>query len=125
LPDATDWNLDSLQYWANGSSPYIGFGEGDLPVGGYTRLVQSLAGSSDVRLRHRVTTVAVEPDGVRVRARNGSGKQETFRGSHVVVTVPLGVLKSGSITFSPHPLPTWKRAAIRRLGFGNFEKVVM
>jgi monoamine oxidase len=42
-----------------------------------------------------------------------------------VVTAPLGVLKSGSITFSPHPLPTWKRAAIQRLGFGNFEKVVM
>src|SRR5438477_380695 len=33
LPDATDWDLDSLQYWANYDSPYVGFGEGDFPVG--------------------------------------------------------------------------------------------
>jgi len=39
--------------------------------------------------------------------------------------VPLGVLKSGSIAFSPDPLPSEKLDAIARLGFGTFEKVVM
>jgi len=77
-----------------------------------------------VRLRQRVTHVAIEKNGVRVIAQDSSNRQRTFFGSHVVVTVPLGVLKSGSITFSPR-LPTNKRAAIERLGFGTFEKVVM
>lgn len=124
LPDATDWDLDSLQYWANGSSPYIGFGEGDFPVGGYRRLIQSLSTSTDVRLHQRVTDVAVHRDGVEVVARDGTGARHVFKGSHAVVTVPLGVLKSGSISFSPG-LPRWKIDAIRRIGMGTFEKVVV
>jgi monoamine oxidase len=42
----------------------------------------------------------------------------------VVVTVPLGILKSRSISFVPE-LPAAKLDAIDRLGFGVFEKVVM
>jgi len=125
LPDATDWDLDSLEFWANYESPYLGFGQGDFPVGGYRRLVRSLGGGADVRLRHRVTDVILEGDGVRVRALDGTGTSVDFTASHVVVTVPLGVLKSGSITFSPDPLPAPKLDAIARLGFGTFEKVVM
>jgi monoamine oxidase len=34
------------------------------------------------------------------------------------------VLKRGAIHFAPE-LPGWKRRAIRSLGFGSFEKVVM
>jgi Flavin containing amine oxidoreductase len=40
----------------------------------------------------------------------------------VLVTAPLGVLKKGSITFSP-PLPARKQEAIERLGFGLLNKV--
>src|SRR5205823_2933462 len=124
LPDATDWDLDSLQYWANGSSPYIGFGEGDFPVGGYRRLTRSLGASAHVRLQHRVTDVSIERDGVKVVARDAAGARHVFKGSHAVVTAPLGVLKSGSIRFSP-ALPRGKTDAIRRIGMGTFEKVVM
>ena len=42
----------------------------------------------------------------------------------MLVTVPLGVLKARSICFSP-PLPSWKCAAVERLGFGPIEKVVL
>ena len=42
----------------------------------------------------------------------------------VLVTLPLGVLKSGSVTFSP-PLPERKKTAIKRLGFGTMVKVVL
>ena len=45
-------------------------------------------------------------------------------GSHVVVTVPLGVLKRGLPRFSP-VLPPDRLAAIERLGFGRFEKVAL
>jgi hypothetical protein len=44
--------------------------------------------------------------------------------SVAVVTVPLGVLKSRQIYFSP-PLPSWKEQAIRNLGFGLLNKLVL
>src|SRR5262249_27639247 len=59
-----------------------------------------------------------------VRAIDETGTARILRGSHAVVTVPLGVLKAGSISFSPS-LPAPKTAAIRRIGMGTFEKVVM
>jgi monoamine oxidase len=46
---------------------------------------------------------------------------EPHRGSHVLVTVPLGVLKAGTIRFDP-PLSAARCAVIERLGFGQFEK---
>jgi hypothetical protein len=42
----------------------------------------------------------------------------------VVVTVPLGVLKREKIQFEP-PLSGRKKKAIKRLGFGNLNKVIM
>ena len=41
----------------------------------------------------------------------------------VLVTVPLGVLKQGSIAFQP-PLPPRKQDAIARMGFGILNKVL-
>jgi monoamine oxidase len=43
-------------------------------------------------------------------------------GDAVLVTVPLGVLKKGSISFEP-PLPQRKLDAIQRMGFGVLNKV--
>ena len=40
----------------------------------------------------------------------------------MIVTVPLGCLKAGDITFQP-PMPSWKTEAIEKLGFGNLNKV--
>ncbi len=47
---------------------------------------------------------------------------EEFEGAAVIVTVPLGCLKSTDITFTP-ALPSWKTEAIQKLGFGNLNKV--
>ena len=49
---------------------------------------------------------------------------DVFEASHIVLTTPLGVLKSKSITFEPD-LPVWKRKAIERLGFGTLNKVIL
>ena len=57
---------------------------------------------------------------VRVVASDG----RVFAADAAVVTVPLGVLKRGDVTFSP-PLPARKRAAIENLGFGVLNKVLM
>jgi monoamine oxidase len=58
--------------------------------------------------------------------RGASGRRRvSFRGSHVIVAVPLGVLKSRrGIRFDP-PLPHDKIASIKRVGFGRIEKVAM
>jgi monoamine oxidase len=57
---------------------------------------------------------------VRLRCADGTSEE----GSHVVVTVPLGILKRGAPRFSP-ALPPDRLAAIGRLGFGRFEKVAL
>ena len=47
---------------------------------------------------------------------------ESIQCDAVVVTVPLGVLKSKQIRFVP-PLPSWKQNAVSALGFGLLNKV--
>ena len=49
-------------------------------------------------------------------------QQSAHAGDAVLVTAPLGVLKKGSIKFSP-PLPERKLGAIQRMGFGVLNKV--
>ena len=125
FPSGWDWNELSLRYWSwgNSESSYIGIGQGEFPIGGYRGLVRAMAGAGEVRLRHRVHTIERDRRGVVVRATVG-GREVTLRGSHVVVAVPLGVLKSGSIRFEPR-LPPAKREVIAKIGFGAVEKVAM
>ena len=47
-----------------------------------------------------------------------TGEDHEFRADHVVVTVPLGVLRAGEPVFEPS-LPVEKRKAIDRIGFGR------
>ena len=75
------WMWNELEYDGN----YFG----DAPDGGYRRLVGAMATGVDLRLGVEVTEVAISAGGVRVRGADGSSEE----GSHVVVTVPLGVLK--------------------------------
>jgi len=58
-------------------------------------------------------------DGVQVITQD-----KVFAADAVVVTVPLGVLKRDKIKFDP-PLSDRKKTAIKRLGFGNLNKVIM
>ncbi len=119
------WNRISLPYLADYAAPYDGVGQGNFPTGGYRKLVEAMAGETDVRFGHRVRTIERRRDGVVVEAsRRGTGKRVRIRGSHAIVTVPLGVLKHHGVHFAPR-LPHAKRAVIRRLGFGYFEKVAL
>ena len=106
--------------WMWNEHEYGGNYFGDMPDGGYRRLVDAMASGVDVRLGRPVSEIAVFPDGVRVTTADGRAEE----GSHVVVTVPLGVLKRGRPRFSP-VLPPDRLAAIERLGFGRFEKVAL
>ena len=90
-----------------------------LPAGGYRGVVQALADGLDVRCSIVVERVEQDDDGVTVHTSAGP-----FTGSHVVVTVPLGVLKAGTVRFDP-TLPAAHVAAVDRVGFGAFEKVAL
>ncbi|MBB2914312.1 monoamine oxidase [Streptosporangium becharense] len=98
--------------------PYSG-GD-DVPVGGYRALLAALTPEVAIRTGAVVRSVRAGDDGVTVETADGHGE----RGSHVVVTVPLGVLKAGVIGFVP-VLPPVKARAVAALGFGALEKVVL
>ena len=93
---------------------------GDLPEGGYAAVVDAMAAGIDVRLDWPVAQVDLTGDGVTLTSDSG----QTETGSHVVVAIPLGVLKSGLPSFTP-PLPAERLEAVRRLGFGRYEKVAL
>ncbi|MFF8990419.1 flavin monoamine oxidase family protein [Streptomyces sp. NPDC014983] len=95
--------------------------EGDEVIfpGGYDALPRALAEGLDVRLGTTVTAVTRLTTGVRVDTED-----ESFEAAHVIVTVPLGVLKAGAITFTP-ALPDAVAGPIARLGMGVFNKVFL
>jgi monoamine oxidase len=84
---------------------------------GYDQVPRRLAAGLDVRLKQVVTAIEHGPDGVVVHT--AAGRHEADR---VVVTLPLGVLKKGTVAFRP-ALPEAKRAAIARLGMGVLDKL--
>ena len=106
--------------WMWNEMEYEGHYFGDVPVGGYRRLAEAMAAGVDLRLGVDVAEVARSASGVRVRSADGTSEE----GSHVVVTVPLGVLKRDVPRFRP-ALPPDRLAAIERLGFGRYEKVAL
>lgn len=91
-------------------------GPDTLLRGGYQGLVRVLAEGLDIRLQQGVQ--AVDWSGREVVVTTN---QATYRAERVVVSLPLGVLKSGAVEFSP-PLPEVKTTAIARLGMGMLNK---
>jgi monoamine oxidase len=90
-----------------------------MPLGGYRRVVEHLAGGLDIHTAQPVQRIEQGPDSVTVHTSSDS-----FTGTHAVVTVPLGVLKAGAIELDP-PLRAAHVNAIDRVGFGALEKVVL
>lgn len=95
-------------------------GEEVIFPGGYDQLLNGMSADLVIRFEHVVTRVDVSEG--RVHLQDSRGRKAAF--DAVVLTVPLGVLKKGAITFSP-PLPRWKSDAIARLGMGTLDKVYL
>ncbi len=94
-------------------------GKDVLFPGGYKVIPELLARGLDVKLNSPVTSVTHTDTGVTVVAGGAS-----FTADYCVVTIPLGVLRANSVTFSP-ALTTEKTAAMNRLGVGQINKVFM
>ena len=87
--------------------------------GGYGQITDAIASGLNIRYNREVVRIKYDTNGVRVKAGG-----RNYVGSHVIVTVPLGVLKDERIKFKPK-LPFNKRNAIESLGMGSLEKVVL
>jgi monoamine oxidase len=96
-------------------------------IGGYQQVPRGLwqaPSKLDVRFNTPIKSIEYNTDeqrmgkAVKVECSNG----EVYEADKVVITTPLGVLKSGSVSFHP-PLPDWKQGVIERMGFGLLNKV--
>lgn len=110
--DLIDWRL---------SQTYLHLPGGDLllPGGGYSRIVQGMAHGLDIQTGMAVSHIDYRDSTVVVHTNAGP-----LTADFIIVTVPLGVLQNGPITFRP-TLPAAKRKAIGRLGMGNYEKIAL
>ena len=100
---------------ANGFGSSSFDGADVILIEGYDSIIAPLAAGLDIRLNTSVSEIWYHDEGVEVDGE---------RADCVVCTVPLGVLKSGKITFDP-PLPVELRDAIDQIGFGSITKIAM
>lgn len=92
----------------------------DLVVpSGYGNLVARHGAGLDIRLNEPVSAIAWDGPGVAVTSRSG-----TLRADAVIVTVPVGVLKGGTIRFTPE-LPAATRDALGGIEMGALTKIAL
>lgn len=127
--NATPLTSLSLKHWDQDDD--FEFSGSHMTVrNGYSCLPAALAEGLDIRLNTAVRHVRYTRTGVEIVTQSTSKSSitttQTFKGDAVLITLPLGVLKShpSGVQFHP-PLPEWKTAAIHRMGFGNLNKVVL
>ncbi|PRW44477.1 lysine-specific histone demethylase 1-like protein 3 isoform A [Chlorella sorokiniana] len=114
----------SAPHW-NQDEDAGGFGGAHcMVVGGYQAVFRALAAALGDAVRLNTAVVEIREEGASGDAEVVTAGGEVLRCDAVVITVPLGVLKAGAIRFEPE-LPAWKQEAVRRLGFGDLNKVVL
>jgi monoamine oxidase len=106
---------DQLSATTFDEGEYTGGDQAVIPSG-YDAVPKLLADGLQIVLSTPVTAVQRTENSVIVRTGNRS-----FEGPAAIVTVPLGVLKSGAIIFDP-PLPDAHIRAVNSLGFGVLSK---
>ncbi|EDV96595.1 possible lysine-specific histone demethylase 1 [Drosophila grimshawi] len=133
--NATRLNNLSLKHWDQ-DDDFEFIGHHTTVRNGYSCVPVALTENIDIRLNSAVKEIKYTTKGVEIVAENlkTSNSQMTYKADLAVCTLTLGVLKvavaqdesqhANTVKFDP-PLPDWKQQAIRRLGFGNLNKVVL
>lgn len=111
-------DLESLSSWYVDEAEDLDGGDYLFPQG-YDQIITGLANNLDIQLQQNVTEIRYSGSGVSVTT-----ERESFTADVAIVTLPLGVLKSGIIKFYPE-LPKNKQEAINRLSMGVLNKVVL
>lgn len=109
----------NLSIWNYDQDLWLGGRQDAILRDGYGELIVELAAGLDIRRGQRVEAIEYGTSGVTV-----STARTEYDGAHVLVTVPLGVLKADDITFDP-AIPRRKQAAINRLGVGTLNKLYL
>ncbi|KAK0657346.1 flavin-containing amine oxidoreductase-domain containing protein [Cercophora newfieldiana] len=112
------WDIDAGNEWE---------GSHTMVIGGYQSVPRGLMHvptALDVRQKSPVNKITYSPEGTTSMATVECEDGSKIEADYVVNTIPLGVLKHGSVQFDP-PLPSWKADAIGRLGFGVLNKVIL
>lgn len=94
-------------------------GKDVIVTDGYDHITNHLSKDIDIRLNHNVTKLDYNSDKVIVNTSQG-----IFIADHVIVTVPLGVLKKNIITFNP-PISESIHTAINNLQMGTVNKFML
>ncbi|NEQ54874.1 MAG: FAD-dependent oxidoreductase [Leptolyngbya sp. SIO3F4] len=98
---------------------------GMLPVddqfvtGGMEKILNYLAQELEVQFNQVVNHIAYDRHGIEIQTQN-----KTFKANAVIVTVPIGVLRSGQITFEPS-LPRLHQQALQYMDMGLVNRVVL
>ncbi|XP_001353306.3 possible lysine-specific histone demethylase 1-like [Drosophila pseudoobscura] len=133
--NATRLNNLSLKHWDQ-DDDFEFIGHHTTVRNGYSCVPVALTENLDIRVNSAVKEIKYGPNGIEIVAENmkTSNSVMTYKADLAVCTLTLGVLKvavaeeesqqKNTVKFDP-PLPDWKRQAIRRLGFGNLNKVVL
>ncbi len=109
-----DWTDISAWYYDEAKE----FSGGDvLFPGGYDNIIALLAKGLDIRLKQQVRAINRTANGVRITLADGSNVDA----DRAVVTLPLGVLRSGSVKFGA-PLAKNRQKAIDLLRMGLLNK---
>ncbi|CAE7341811.1 KDM1B, partial [Symbiodinium microadriaticum] len=109
---------DYSDFYSNRSDGWEMHGDGFVQ-GGYSTLVQRLAAGLEVHLQSPVSRIEYSNDSVAITVN-----EQTLRGTAVILTASVGALQAENIAFEP-ALPSWKHAALKRLGMGNVAKVLV
>ncbi len=111
--------FEGLSAWSDRERKFGG--DDVLFPNGYGQVPNAMAKGLEIRLNQQVELIEWVQSGKGARVKTATN---SFEADHVLVTVPLGVLKKGNIRFSPS-LPAQKQNAIDRLQMGNLNKVVL
>lgn len=113
--------LGRLGVYGFQESTYHDDGDGNYYIQeGYSTLIERHSAGLDIRLNTVVERIVWDDDGVTITTSKG----EKHVVDCVIVTLPLGVLQAGAVTFDP-PLPEWKQQAINGLGAGVVNKLIL
>ncbi len=106
----------SLAYFDDGAEQ-LG---GDLLLPqGYVRLLENLLPATVFRLNEVAQRISWHSEEVLVET-----SRSRYQAAAAIITLPLGVLRAGTVKFSPE-LPAGHRQAMRRLGVGTLNKLFL